>query len=109
MTSRRRVLYFSGRFREMVAMLSVFAYRTSSIMYASQRRADVDSVFGGRSHLPIGKDLANAACQVVSASPSCSQDVSRMHGKRHFDEIKPACPEPLRALVRARFLDEPAA
>ena len=31
--------------------------------------------------------------------------LSRMYGKRHFDEMKRAYPDALRALVRARFRD----
>ena len=46
--------------------------------------------------------LIGAVNYLIISEPT----LSRMYGKRHFDEMKRAYPEALRAIVRARFRDD---
>jgi len=55
--------------------------------------------------LAVVYQLIGAVNYLIISKPT----LSKMYGKRHFDEMKRAYPEALRALVRARFRDETAA
>ena len=48
--------------------------------------------------------LIGAVNYLIISEPT----LSRMYGQRHFDEMKRAYPEALRAIIRARFRDESA-